>query len=398
MELKMFKKISSCLLLILILCTSVFAQTEPDYYADDVYFVTGVDAGLGGPYPTDNSGIESIFSNPASFQSAEEEFSISNLTLQLQGPVFDIATLVLSSISSGGDFTTILSSPSTQAILSDLYAGFTLTGPIYFGYVGDGFGFGLFNSTDFLIQSTGALSLSMEVSEEVYLAGGYAFNIPLSSDKTHSLDIGVMLKGGVEGDLVIEKSYLELPSMLENLGVDLLLSEPFDFSTVIGIDAGILYTWDGLISAGIACQDIFSPSVTYTYSSGLNGFLAADTPVVTNGIIPFKLNAGVEFNPSIPVIEQWVTDLRIMAAYDDILDFWLYPSEATNPLLHIKTGLEITMLEVFDIRVGLSEGLLNAGFGLDLQIFTLNAAMFGSELSSQPGTNPVYNLVVGFSF
>ncbi|MBI9108249.1 MAG: hypothetical protein JEZ04_15975 [Spirochaetales bacterium] len=393
----MYKKITSCFILILILCASVFSQTAPDYYADDVYFITGVDSGLGGPYPTDNSGLESLFANPAAFKSADEELSITNTTILLTGPIFDIATLVISSLSSGGDFATILASPSTQSILSGLYSGFSMTGPLFFGYVGDGFGFGLFNSTDFHLRSKGALSLAMNFSEKVFLAGGYAFRIPLSQDETHAIDIGVMLKGGVEGEVVIEKSFLELPAMLASLGPDLLLGEQFEFSTIIGLDLGALYTWEGFLSAGLSLQDVFSPTVKYTYATGINGFIAADDPIIENGLIPFKLNVGVEINPTIPFLEQWVTNLRFMAAYDDVLDFLLYPTEATNMLLHIKTGLEITMLDILDIRLGLAEGLLNAGFGLDLQIFTLNAAMFGSELSSQPGTNPVYNLVVGFS-
>lgn len=394
----MYKKIASCFFLILVVFTAVYSQTVPDYYADDIYFITGVDSGLGGPYPTDNSGLESLFANPAAFKSAEEQLSIANSTIQLKGPIFDIATLVIGSLSGGGDFASILSSPSTQSILSSLYSGFTLTGPLYFGYIGDGFGFGLFNSTDFLLQGTGALSLSMELSEQVVLAGGYAFRIPLTPDEAHAIDLGVMLKGGVGGDIIIAKSFLELPAMLASIGPDLILGEPFDFSTIIGIDAGVLYRWEDFLSAGISLQDVFSPTVKYTYSSGLTGFLSSETPVVTTGVIPFKLNAGAEISPKIPFLEQWVTNLRFALAYDDILDFLLYPTEAVNPLLHVKMGLEITMLEILDIRVGLAEGLLNAGFGLDLQIFTLNAAMFGSELSSQPGTNPVYNLVVGFSF
>jgi len=395
----MYKKISSCFVLILFVGVSVFSQTTPDYYADDVYFITGVDSGLGGPYPTDNDGLESIFANPAAFKSAEEQLSISNFTLQLKGPIFDIATLVIGSVSGGGDIASILSSPSTLTILSDLYAGFTMTGPIYFGYIGEGFGFGLFNSTDFLLQGKGSLSLSMELSEQVFLAGGYAFRIPITQDEKHVIDLGVMLKGGVQGDVVIEKSFLELPTMLASIGPDLLLGEPFEFSTVIGLDAGIIYNWDNFLSAGLSCQDAFSPTVKYTYSTGINGFLASDTPDAANGVIPLKLNAGVEVNPQFPLIEQYVTNIRVMAGYDDVLDFLLYPSEASNPLLHIKAGLEITMLEILDVRVGLAEGLLNAGFGLDLQVFRLNAAMFGSERSGQPGiTTPVYNLVVGFSF
>ena len=207
-----------------------------------------------------------------------------------------------------------------------------------------------------------------------------------------------MLKGGVEGAVRIEKSYLELPAMFESIGLDLITGEPFDFSTIIGIDAGIRYAWGDLLSAGISLQDVYSPTVKYTYSGGIDGFLSDGAPVTANGLIPFKINAGVEFRPVIPFIDRWLTNLRIMAAYDDILDFLLHPSEAENYLLHIKTGLEITMLEILDVRVGLAEGLLNAGFGLDLQAFELNAAMFGTEISSQPGTKPVYNLVVGFKF
>ena len=392
----MSKKIVPVLILLILSCSAVFGV--PDYYAEDIYIPTGVDSGLGGPYPTDNEGLETLFSNPAAFKSAEEDLVFSDFTLQLKGPVFDIATLVISSMSSGGDMTTILTSPSTQAILSGLYAGFEMTGPIYFGYVGDGFGFGLFNSTDFLLQGKGPLSLSMSLSEQVLLAGGYAFRIPVTRDEKHAIDLGVMLKGGVIGDVVIQKSFLELPSMLESIGPDLILGEPFEFSTVIGMDAGVLYIWDGVLSAGISFQDCFTPTVKYTYSTGLTGFLESAVPVKENGIIPFKMNAGFELNPQIPLIQQWVTNLRFMAAYDDILDFALYPTEAENWMLHMKAGLEITMLEILDIRVGIAEGLLHAGFGLDLQIFTLTAAMFGTELSSQPNTNAVYNLILGFKF
>ena len=169
---------------------------------------------------------------------------------------------------------------------------------------------------------------------------------------------------------------------------ELILGQPFEFSTLIGIDAGLLYTWEGLLSVGLSFQDCFSPTVKYTYTAGINDFIEAAEPTSENGLIPFKMNGGFELNPSIPLIEQWITNFRFMAAYDDILDFWLYPTEAEHWMLHLKTGLEITMLEILDIRVGVAEGLLNAGFGLDLQIFTLDAAMFGTERSTQPNTSP----------
>ncbi len=389
------KRIICTVILIFIVAAIGFAA---DYYAEDIYVPTGVDSGLGGPYPTDNEGLETIFSNPAAFKSAQEDLVFTNFTLQLTGPIFDIASLIIGSLSAGEDMTTLLTSPSTQAILTGLYSGFTMTGPIYFGYVGDGFGFGLFNTTDFLLRGKGPLSISMDLGEQLLLAGGYSFRIPLSVDEKHVLDIGVMLKGGVEGVVAIEKSFLELPVMLDSIGADLFLSEPFEFSTIIGMDAGILYIWDGFMSAGLSFQDCFTPTARYTYLSGINDFLDSETtaPDPESGIVPFKVNAGFELNPTIPFIQQFITDFRFMAAYDDIFDFLLYPTEAEHWLLHIKTGLEITMLEILDVRVGLADGLLNAGLGLDLKIFTLNAAMFGTEQSSQPGTKPVYNLTLGF--
>ncbi len=390
------KKIILVILMIFAVSAAVFCA--PDYYEDDIYFFTGVDSGLGGPYPTDNSSLESIFANPAAFKSTPEELVFSDLTLLLKGPIFDITTLVINSVSGGGDITSILSSPSTQSLLSSMYAGFTLTGPLFFGYVGNGIGFGLFNSTDFLLQGTGPISLSMGLSEDVLLAGGYSFRIPLSKDEKHALDIGILLKGGVQGSMVIEKSYLELISLFSSLSPDIIMSEPFEFSTIIGVDAGMQYIWNGVLSAGISFQDCFSPAVKYTYDTGLTGFMEAAEPSVENGLIPFKMNAGLEISPDIPAIQEWISDFRFMLAYDDILDFVLYPTEAENWLLHLKTGLEITMLEILDIRVGLAEGLLNAGFGLDLQIFEVNAAMFGTERTSQPNTKADFNLVLGFKF
>ncbi|MFO7849387.1 MAG: hypothetical protein R6V67_05460, partial [Spirochaetia bacterium] len=84
--------------------------------------------------------------------------------------------------------------------------------------------------------------------------------------------------------------------------------------------------------------------------------------------------------------------------YSDILDFWLYPRQAINPVLHVGIGTEITMLQILDIRLGFAQGLPTAGLGHDLHFFTLNAAIFGTERSTEPGMSPVYNMQLGFQF
>jgi hypothetical protein len=47
---------------------------------------------------------------------------------------------------------------------------------------------------------------------------------------------------------------------------------------------------------------------------------------------------------------------------------------------------------------GFNEGYFSAGLGLDLTIFRLSLTMFGSELSTEPGLRPVYNLILGLEF
>ncbi|MDC7225549.1 MAG: hypothetical protein PQJ61_02165 [Spirochaetales bacterium] len=382
------------LLIMILIGFSAFA--EADYYAEGIYVGTAVDYGLGGPYPTDNDGLETIFANPAGFRTAEEDFTFSNLTFHMMGPVFDIAEIVTTAMSGEGEFTDILLDSTVQEMLSNIYTGIKITGPVNFGYIGEGFGFGLFNTTDVLIEGTGPLSLAVGVSEDLLLAGGYSFRIPLTRDEKHAIDIGFMLKGGVEGDLTIEKSFLELAGT--EFGLELLTDSPLDVTALIGVDAGIQYYWDGIGSIGIAALDIYTPTMKNTYENGITGFMASEEPATEIGLVPMNLNAGFEFNPDFDFLEKFLTDFRLMAAYDDILDFWLYPSEAEHWMLHLKAGTELTLLEILDIRVGVADGLLNAGVGLDLKIFKINAAMFGTERASQPDTSPVYNLALGFNF
>jgi hypothetical protein len=94
----------------------------------------------------------------------------------------------------------------------------------------------------------------------------------------------------------------------------------------------------------------------------------------------------------------FISEVNFYLSYEDMLDFWLYPRLATNPVLHIALGAEVTMLRILDVRLGMAQGLPAAGLGIDLNWFTMNASMFGTERSTEPGMSPVYNLQLGFEF
>ena len=347
---------------------------------------------VGGYHSAMTRGLSTLFTNPAGFYRADPGIYFSELTMRLKGPIFDITNLTISALG-GGDLTSLLTDETTLNLLSSIYAGFDLVGPISFGYVGNGLGFGIFNVSDVLIESTGPMTLQAKVVEQVVLCGGYSFRIPLGSP-AHSLDLGMLLKGTVRGEAGIETSLLALMTLFSSLGLD---SVPFDFISAIGIDVGVLYSFRDVFSAGLTCDDLFTPTLTNSYLS-IQDFMDSVSVTGVQGLLPLKLNAGVQWTPRLGRLDRFLSDFKLLLDYYDILDFVVAPGSATNPLLHIGFGVELGLLEILSLQGGFNEGLFAAGLALDLTYFRIQASMFGTEAGSEPGLRPVYNLMLGVSF
>ena len=385
------RKIHLVVLALLIVAFSAFGQT----LENEITIFSPVAASLGGQHvASSGEGFASLFSNPASFTTIPNELSISELDIGLTGPIFTIGSIIIEGIQ-GGDFMALLSDPDVQELLSSIYSSFKLNGPIYFGYLGNGLGFGIFNTTDITIDNPRPLALELVMEESIILAGGYAFRINLAEN--HSLDMGILLKGMLTGELSIEYSLLELTTLFDSIGLETLTSAPFSLVSAIGFDAGIIYSYKDIISFGISGRDLYTPTLRNNYGS-LQDFLDNVEGTTEDGIVPLTLNAGVEFTPPLGSLSRIISDFRLLLDYEDILDFVMYPEIATHPLLHIGIGTELVLLDIMSLRAGFYQGLLAAGLGLDLGIFTMNASMFGTELSSEVGMNPVYNIQVGFEF
>jgi hypothetical protein len=369
------------LLLIFYLTLFIFFVSAADQYESPVVIISPITSALGGPHVTMNDGFSTMMNNPASFFSTEPEFSISEVTIGVKGPVFDIADLIIS-----GDYLA-----GVLDLMQGLYAGLDILGPLSFGYVGEGLGFGIYTNTYSTIAATGPLTVRADLGSEVILAGGYAMRFPLP-DK-HILDAGMVLKGTFRGELSFEESALNVLS----IGLDTLTTEPFNFITGIGFDLGLRYSYLDLITIGLVGRDVYSPTLNNVYTN-VNDFIAGSTPVAMYQTVPFSLDFGVMYSPDLETKNLFISDLKIYVDYYDIFDFWLYPELAVNPLLHLGIGAEVSMLSILDLRAGFNEGLFSAGLGLDLYYFTMNFSMFGTELSTDPGLQPVYNMQLGFEF
>jgi hypothetical protein len=352
-------------------------------------------AALGGTHTALADDISVLFVNPAGFRSVQPQFAVAELSANLSGPVFSIADLVLR-ITGGANPLSLLADSSVQSLLTSLYASAIVNGPLSFGYVGDGLGFGFFNSSRLTFSTRGTVpAMAASLGENVEFVGGYAFRIPLPDAWKSSLDLGISVKAMANGGIALSESILGIFSLLASPGVNILLSQPFVLDVGFGVDAGLLYSWSSILSVGLVGRNLYAPVVRNTYAS-LTGFTSGATPTLGYGLAPIDLSAGVLFTPPLGALAAYLSDLKIALDYSDILDFLTHPATASNPVLHVGLGVEVVMLDILSLRAGFGDGYFSAGLGLNLTVFRLNLTMYGSELSTEPGLRPAYNLLVGF--
>lgn len=345
-------------------------------------------AALGGPHAAAASGVDAIFENPAGFASEESELSVSALVFNPSGPIFDIVGMIVG----GTDPMTGLASLFDAE--GRLYVQADLQGPLAFAYAGKGLGFGLFNRTLVTINASSLMSVAYEVSEEIMLAGGYAYRFALGDRQ--SLDLGIMPKGFIRAGLGQRASLTEGMALVSDPAS--ALESPFVMTSGVGFDVGVQWSLDDTISLGLVARDAFSPAMTTTYSSyGAFAASPVDSKIGTEpGLVPADLALGIAYQPGFEVLKLLGVDLLVLLDYVDILD--LFNAIPRHPVLNVCLGMEITVLDILSIRAGIKDALPTAGFGIDLSAFTFSLAMYGEELSLEPGGRPVYNLLAALDF
>ena len=345
---------------------------------------------MGGTHVALADSFSVLLTNPAGLADVPSEFSAADLGLRAIGPVFDIANLIIGGNTSSAAIMNFLAANNYK-----LYAGMDISGPVAFGYTGGGLGFGLFNKTSLTANVASVSTIGVKAVEDLLRAGGYAMHLDLG--RGHELAAGISTKGFVRGDISPTMGAIEAMGLISNPMP--LLSKPFNLTTGIGIDAGLRWSWKDQVAVGLACRDAFSPALVTQYSS-IMGFLGdpANSKVGSSTYETLKrsLDLGFSWSPSLGRLGQVLESLVIALDYRDILD--LANPVPRNPILNVGLGLELKVLDIVSLRAGINETLLSAGMGLDLGVFTLNVAAFGSELGLDPGNRPYYNLLIDFDF
>jgi hypothetical protein len=350
----------------------------------------------GGFHAADTGDWTVLFTNPGAFFDVEETHLFTQLSVNLKGPVQSLAGIAAGLLSGASSPADLLADPEVLALLKGLYGGADIIGPLSLAYVGNGLGLGVFNGTSITLKQEAPLTIKLELTEKILAYMGYAFSIPLP-DPEQSLSLGLSFKGALIGTTSLIKSYAELASA--DLGVDMVMSSPLDLSLGVGMDGGLFYRYRDLMSIGFTALDVFTPLQRTTYTGGIEGLLnGGPSHSSGTGVVPFTLNLGLDLSPHWEFLDRWITDIHFLFDMKNLLGSWVFVAAYVNPWLRLSFGAELTLLEVFTLRVGLNQGLLSAGFGVALGRVKMNVAVYGAELGAEPGSHPVYNLMAGFQF
>lgn len=342
-------------------------------------------AAMGGDHAALPGGFNSLFTNPSSFALEKGEFSAAELTAVVSGPVFAMVN-AMSSADPMAALSGLLSDPFHTAL--------DLGGPLALGYVGKGLGLGLLNRSYVSVDAPNLASVRAYVSEDIVLAAGYGFKIPLGGDV--SVEIGILAKGFVRGSYTLDDSLMGLFTLLSSPDPTAsLMAEPFDLTVGVGADLGLGLSLGRQFRVAVTYLDAFTPTYISKYAH-LSDFIAGGAATAASGAVAPRLNAGILWAPDLGELDTYVSSFKLMADYSDILSlFALLPR---NWILNLSAGAELRLLDILSLRAGLREGYLSAGVGVDLSVFKIDLAMFGRELGREPGQIPLFNMAIGLEF
>lgn len=281
------------------------------------------------------------------------------------------------------------------------------------GYVGNGFGIGLFtNVSGGLYTPTGQSILSglARANTSITLAAGMAFD--LFEGFSLGFEVRPTLSGYVSflpASLLTKMVTGDTPTTAQIMTT--ILSNGVYKGFRIGFDVGAL--WDiGDFTLGMAIKDIIPYPTAYKvyndsssltvgqFISELSDFKGAKTDIGYQ-VPPIKINVGAQWHPDLGTLND-VFDPRVGVDMMDIAG-WIRNSPADKAamlndydfLRMINIGAQIKLFKFLTFSAGLGQGMATAGFGMNLVVVDINAAV-GARYKNNPKAIDDFS-EVGFS-
>jgi hypothetical protein len=369
------KKVLTILAFCVFFTEVVFAQTEMPRLA----IPTAQSNGFGGTHTAYTDNVFALLVNPAAIVRVEQRsFFALSPTLFSPQSTFDILPSMIDVIDGDtgalGDAASVLKERNGKIALGLDMREF----PFSIAWVADGFGFGLWNRT-FINPSIQGEWVDINVYADVMVPVGFGFKI--LERESHSVDAGITVKPFIRAIAHEKAKITELMDdnydFIDNLSAPLIAGA--------GLDVGFLYRWDIGLQAGLTLDDIIT-------RGGLISKLVGKDDISDSYYVPFTMNLGVAYDLRIGRVWEnapsFLARSGVAFAFDwrDIIStFQQDDYQKRNAQLNIGLGMEISLIDIFKIRLGMSEMLPAFGIGVDLGTFKFDAAYYGKEFGLEPG-------------
>lgn len=364
-------------------------------------------------------GYESLFTNPAGIAWTEEpELTLPSLTLWAHSR----PDLLLSTIGAlGADET--LDEQEGDPVLDILKEQFTTNGfgmgaALGIGYVGQGIGVGFNVATDsYLYGETFPLGLEGEVHQQMMLTIGYGrpfevgpVALALGGTLRPIIRISSIVDSEAAADLVSEFFGVDAEEDGEGGG------DPLDTLTAlngygVAFDAGIMARYESF-TLGVQARNLLNTNMEYARhslgdvadaiaSGGLPsrpGDRSDPSYVSEKYVIPVEYSFGLAWQPHLGDLAV-ILDPKLHFQVTD--PFKLTDPDRNRPRsfwTRLHLGSEVRILNFFDYRLGLNQGYLTTGFGVDMAFFNISFAIYSQEYGRYPGDQQVGGASLEFAF
>jgi hypothetical protein len=325
-------------------------------------------AGMGGFHAALTDDFSSAFNNPAGFAAISKKKSVTEFSYELNN-IDMMYNIFYGELSDEEMF---------KYLQGRVEGNFVMGGPLSFGCIDNGFGWRCFNVSrlNIIWDRNVVFLLNPRASEEFLFSAGYGARLADSGDST--LDAGAAVKAFYRLLYAPNGIYLqEIKHILAEIGEKNFISQ---FGC--GIDAGLRWTKNDMISFALVCRDLFSPAYITHYRT-INKYIKQEMYDASVETIKPCLSAGFSWRLKSPIMHHWNTDLIINADYHGVLE--LFEKSDISPALLFAAGLELRFLEVVSVRAGWSDWLPCGGFGINFTAFQLDFSLSGKEYGKKPG-------------
>ncbi|HCG63680.1 MAG: hypothetical protein CVV48_00535 [Spirochaetae bacterium HGW-Spirochaetae-4] len=412
----MKKKLIISLLVLLLVGSSLFAYTFPDFYYPLTSFrpISARTEAMGGAGLSTASGADAFFMNPANLASRRFSLYLPAVSVTVFNPKAIIDSGIIEDIQENEDPDTLATTVVNKYMgIVSAGRGEVVTTDVAMSFTGGGFGIGMQVQEQLHTYSTDGQLTSDKIIAEINAAASVGFGFRLDFiPEILSVDVGATARPTY-------KAYSNKIGANEIINIaddddpaQKFMSEyPVAAGWAVPVDVGVNVNLPvGLRVSAVARNLNGKYTMTQYDVSGdwvneMMEFMGSDpaytgTPGTTTEYeytVPWTLDFGFGWIPELGGLGRL---LRPSFAFDLVDVVTLAESMETDEdayLNHLRFGAEAKLFSMVDVRAGINQGYLSLGVGLDLFVIHIDASYYWREYGAEIGDKPIDALTVRFN-